>query len=617
MVSRWRRFRGLPAAAQAVLWVAAFPLVVLLALTRGRSRPRWRLAAGAAVCAFTAPVWVALYLAPFTSPPDGPAIPPAEAGAHTPQDEADAGQPVADPDPADETGELASGPAVPEPDLPSGPTPAVPTAPVPGSPQPDLPSARAPPEAPDPGTATSTLPATGPAGDGVLVATLLAELTVAAEHPDGYDRALFPHWVTTGGCSTRSHVLIRDSGGTATVETGCRVVAGSWYSPFDDMWVTSPGALDIDHLVPLAEAWRSGARHWDADTRRRFANDLTDPRTLIAVTAAANRSKADKDPADWLPPHRAYRCAYVGSWVAVKHVWELAVDVREKEAITAVLAGCGELRTDATAPARPATGPPTPPAEPSPSQSPSPQPDPVTCVNINTASAEDLSRIVHIGPARAQDLTAKRPFVTVDDLVRVDGIGPARLQLSACAGPHTAGRCTCGDGVSAAMSTTAHWICSGLTSADSTISRRPSTFRSRCRCQWPASSSGTRPCSATRRIRFRTSSPGPKSAWPTTPWELGRSWQIISSTAPPAASMLAHARLASSSVMRSCGHQPSPGPRHGPHRPPGPSMDAAPDRHMMRVWWMVWTWPRRATAMCGRSGAQPSPDVASAASIWS
>jgi predicted flap endonuclease-1-like 5' DNA nuclease len=431
---RWGRFRSLPTAVQVVLWLAALPLVVLLAMTRGSSHPRWRLAAGTAALAVAIPVaaavWVALYLTPFAGSPEEPADPAAEAGSPTPAAEAATEGSAPDPGVTNEAGERAAGPATTTPGSPSRLTPAQPTAPVPGSLPPDLPPARAPPQDVD----------TGAAGSGVLVAALLAELPVAAEQSAGYDRSLFPHWTTTGGCSTRSHVLIRDSGGTATVEANCRVTSGSWYSPFDDVWVTSPGDLDIDHLVPLAEAWRSGARDWDTDTRRRFANDLTDPRTLIAVTSSANRSKGDRDPARWLPPHQEHRCDYVGSWVAVKHTWGLSVDVAEREAIVAKLASCGELRTSPTAPARPTTGPPPPqpepsqpePSQPEPSQpepfQPEPsQPGPETCVNINTASADELTRIVHIGPARAQDLAAKRPFVTVDDLVRIDGIGPARL----------------------------------------------------------------------------------------------------------------------------------------------------------------------------------------------
>ncbi|HYH48703.1 MAG TPA: HNH endonuclease family protein, partial [Acidimicrobiia bacterium] len=89
--------------------------------------------------------------------------------------------------------------------------------------------------------------------------------------------------------------------------------------------------VDIDHVVPLAEAWDSGARRWNAETRKRFANDLGDPRSLVAVTDNVNQSKSDQDPAEWLPERRT--CSYVRQWVAVKLRWSLDVNRPEKAAL--------------------------------------------------------------------------------------------------------------------------------------------------------------------------------------------------------------------------------------------------------------------------------------------
>jgi DNA uptake protein ComE-like DNA-binding protein len=50
------------------------------------------------------------------------------------------------------------------------------------------------------------------------------------------------------------------------------------------------------------------------------------------------------------------------------------------------------------------------------------------CININTASSEDLQRIVHMGPERATQLISLRPFRSIDDMTRISGIGPSRLQ---------------------------------------------------------------------------------------------------------------------------------------------------------------------------------------------
>ncbi|MBY8854018.1 HNH endonuclease family protein, partial [Saccharothrix sp. MB29] len=90
---------------------------------------------------------------------------------------------------------------------------------------------------------------------------------------------------------------------------------------YDDIEVDNPRSLDIDHMVPLAEAWDSGAFDWTPDRHQRYANDLDEPATLVAVTARSNRGKADKDPAAWLPPHEPAVCRYITDWVAVKTRW--------------------------------------------------------------------------------------------------------------------------------------------------------------------------------------------------------------------------------------------------------------------------------------------------------
>jgi hypothetical protein len=76
--------------------------------------------------------------------------------------------------------------------------------------------------------------------------------------------------------------------------------------------------------------------------RQLFANDLTDSRSLIAVTAGQNRSKSDRDPSNWLPPQTQYRCTYLAEWVAIKAHWKLSMDQSEFGRIKNVLtASCG------------------------------------------------------------------------------------------------------------------------------------------------------------------------------------------------------------------------------------------------------------------------------------
>ena len=118
--------------------------------------------------------------------------------------------------------------------------------------------------------------------------------------------------------------------------------------------------LDIDHFVPLSEAWKSGAWRWNASTREAYANDLGYPLSLIAVTASTNRQKSDSDPAEWMPPFSAYRCTYVSTWIAVKWRWRLTADPLELAALRLGLTGCGRAaRVPTPTRATIALGPPT------------------------------------------------------------------------------------------------------------------------------------------------------------------------------------------------------------------------------------------------------------------
>ncbi|MGW5367429.1 HNH endonuclease family protein [Streptomyces sp. NPDC004009] len=167
----------------------------------------------------------------------------------------------------------------------------------------------------------------------------LSQLTVATENRTGYSRDLFPHWITiSGACNTRETVLKRD-GSNVTTDSSCAATSGSWYSEYDGATWTAASDLDIDHLVPLAEAWDSGAGKWTTAQRQAFANDLTRPQ-LIAVTDNVNQAKGDQDPATWMPSRTAYRCTYVRAWVQVKYYYNLSVDSAEKTALTNYLASC-------------------------------------------------------------------------------------------------------------------------------------------------------------------------------------------------------------------------------------------------------------------------------------
>ncbi len=168
----------------------------------------------------------------------------------------------------------------------------------------------------------------------------LATVTPRTEgSTSGYSRDLFPHWSTvSGSCNTRETVLKRD-GVNVVQDSACAAVSGSWYSEYDGATWTAASDIDIDHMVPLAEAWRSGANAWTTSKRQQFANDLTRPQ-LIAVTDNVNQAKGDLDPGKWLPSRTAYRCTYARMWVQVKQYYALSMDSGEKTALGNVLSGC-------------------------------------------------------------------------------------------------------------------------------------------------------------------------------------------------------------------------------------------------------------------------------------
>ncbi|MET7679708.1 HNH endonuclease family protein [Streptomyces sp. NPDC005423] len=169
--------------------------------------------------------------------------------------------------------------------------------------------------------------------------TYLASLSVATENRTGYARDLFPTWITISGtCNTREYILKRD-GTNVVTDSACASTSGSWYSVYDGATWTAASDVDIDHLVPLAEAWDSGAGAWTTAQRQAFANDVTRPQ-LLAVTDNVNQSKGDKDPAEWMPSLSSYACTYVRAWVQVKYYYGLSVDTAEKTKLSSVLSGC-------------------------------------------------------------------------------------------------------------------------------------------------------------------------------------------------------------------------------------------------------------------------------------
>ncbi|TGO49445.1 hypothetical protein BOTNAR_0431g00040 [Botryotinia narcissicola] len=170
--------------------------------------------------------------------------------------------------------------------------------------------------------------------------TELAGLTVAAAgSQDGYARDLFPTWNTISGtCNTRETVLKRD-GTNVVVKSACTATSGTWVSPYDGATWTAASDLDIDHLVPLSNAWKSGASAWTTAQRQAFANDLVNPK-LLAVTDNVNESKGDSGPEEFKPSLTSYWCTYAKMWIKVKSVYKLTVTSAEKAALVTMMATC-------------------------------------------------------------------------------------------------------------------------------------------------------------------------------------------------------------------------------------------------------------------------------------
>jgi hypothetical protein len=177
----------------------------------------------------------------------------------------------------------------------------------------------------------------------------LSRLAVKGRAPrTGYTRDRFgPAWadVDRNGCDTRNDVLNRDLTNKQwrprTRE--CVVIEGDVTSPYTAVRLhfTKPAAsaVQIDHVVALADAWQTGAASWDDGRRTRFANDELN---LLAVDAASNEAKGSSDAASWLPPDHAVRCAYVARQIAVKSKWALWITPAEHDAMVRVLAPCPE-----------------------------------------------------------------------------------------------------------------------------------------------------------------------------------------------------------------------------------------------------------------------------------
>ena len=164
-----------------------------------------------------------------------------------------------------------------------------------------------------------------------------------------YDRSEWRHWTDDDGdCRNARHeVLAAES--ISVVEYAdygeCRVAYGEWVGPFTGVRFTDPADLQVDHLVPLANAHASGGWVWDRSRKSSYANDLSFDGHLVAVYGPANQAKGKSGPEDWKPPNRAYWCQYAIDWVTVKNSWGLTATEAEVAALAEMLGTCEPRRT--------------------------------------------------------------------------------------------------------------------------------------------------------------------------------------------------------------------------------------------------------------------------------
>lgn len=197
------------------------------------------------------------------------------------------------------------------------------------------------------GTATSL---TAAAGHGLTRADLLRAVDglVVAERsaPEPYRRARFDEgWADNDrDChDTRAEVLLRDATATVTFRSnGCTVDRGLWTDPWNGTSSPLASTFQIDHTIPLANAWVSGAWAWTDEQRRRFANDLDDPDALLALEGSNNTAKSDKTPDQWRPALRPAWCRYAAAWTRLKQAWSLTVADAERAALIELAGSCDD-----------------------------------------------------------------------------------------------------------------------------------------------------------------------------------------------------------------------------------------------------------------------------------
>ncbi len=178
----------------------------------------------------------------------------------------------------------------------------------------------------------------------VLPALVMPRQASVPSDIPAYDRDHWGDWIDADGdCqNTRQEVLNAESSTQVTYTSAreCRVASGTWAGPYTGEQFSDPGKLDVDHMVPLANAHSSGGWDWDDAKKRQYANDLSYEGHLLAVKASANRSKGSDGPEDWKPEDESYWCEYATHWINIKVGWDLTATERELAALREMIDTC-------------------------------------------------------------------------------------------------------------------------------------------------------------------------------------------------------------------------------------------------------------------------------------
>jgi hypothetical protein len=172
--------------------------------------------------------------------------------------------------------------------------------------------------------------------------------TQVNDSPGGFEpynrRHHFGGWVNEDSdkncLDTRAEVMVRDAADPSSVQfrpDGCVVIKGLWHDPYTGTDFKTANAIQIDHVVPLKNAYESGAHDWEPPRRCHYANFLHNRFHLLAVNAHENMSKGDKSPERYMPPDTKFQCEYLHDWMMIKTIWQLSVTRAELSAVVQYL----------------------------------------------------------------------------------------------------------------------------------------------------------------------------------------------------------------------------------------------------------------------------------------